>query len=469
MQKWFCQMGRCVIASCFLFFSLPAQAEDSDDLRQKLEALEREIQALKRRIQDTDAKAETVVEALENSQSKGHGHGGGHGGHGGGHGGHGGGHGSHGGGHGSHGGGHGDHGGGDGGHGGGHGGHGGGHGGHGGEYESSRTNIGGFGELHYNSSKDEVDFHRFVLFFGHHFNDWISLSSELSLEHAVVGDDSHGELELEQAYVNFALTDSWDLKTGVMRVPVGLLNEIHEPGTFYGVDRNRVETAIIPTGWWEAAVMTSHNFRNGLGIDAMLSSGLSVANTETENNAITNRQTAFTIRNGRQKVSEAPAKDGAFTARLRWSGVPGIYLSAVAQYQSDLLQNTRGASAPAWLTNVNADLYKGPFALRALWARWDISDANAKAIGRNEQWGFYVEPSYRHALDGRWGDVGVFYRYTLLDQTAGDKNGSQEIHQQTGLNYWPIRNVVFKADYDTRTHSQSGEEDIFSLGMGYQF
>ena len=82
--------------------------------------------------------------------------------------------------------------------------------------------------------------------------------------------------------------------------------------------------------------------------------------------------------------------------------------------------------------------------------------------------GFYVEPSYRHALGGRWGDVGIFYRYTLLDQTAGDKDGSEEIHQQVGLNYWPIRNVVFKADYDWQTHG-ANENDIFRLGLGYQF
>ncbi len=416
MQKWFYQVSGCVIASCFLVFFplLAAWAQDTNDLTQKLETLEQEIQNLKRQVQDTDAKAEAVVEALEDGGAGGHGHGGGIG---------------------------------------------------------SRTTIGGYGELHYNhftknTKNDEVDFHRFVLFFGHRFNEWISLQTELELEHALAGEGKSGEVELEQAYINFAFSDSWDIKAGVMLLPVGLLNETHEPNTFYGVERNRVESAIIPTTWWEAGVMNSYNFRNGLGIDTMISSGLAVGIKTKENGQF--ESSSFSIRSGRQKVSDALAKDGAFTGRLRWSGLPGVYLSGVVQYQADLLQRATGITAPALLTNVNADLYKGPFALRALWARWDISDAIADANGSNEQWGFYAEPSYRYPLGGKWGDAGAFYRYTLLDQRAGDKNGSEEIHQQIGLNYWPIRNVVFKADYDWQTHG-SNRDNVFNLGLGYQF
>ena len=48
-----------------------------------------------------------------------------------------------------------------------------------------RTKIGGYGELHYNnlegeggaSDLDRLDFHRFVLFFGHEFNDRIRFFS----------------------------------------------------------------------------------------------------------------------------------------------------------------------------------------------------------------------------------------------------------------------------------------------------
>ena len=80
---------------------------------------------------------------------------------------------------------------------------------------ASRTRIGGYGEVHYNNLSaddpardlEEVDFHRFVLFFGHEFSDRVSFFSELELEHSVAGDGKPGEMELEQAYLNFALNN----------------------------------------------------------------------------------------------------------------------------------------------------------------------------------------------------------------------------------------------------------------------
>jgi len=119
-----------------------------------------------------------------------------------------------------------------------------------------RTTIGGYGELHYNNYRgdtpagvdqknDEIDFHRFVLFFSHQFNDWISFRSEIELEHAIAGDGKAGEIELEQAYLDFALNKHYNVKAGVFLIPLGIINETHEPPTFYGVERNEVEKRII--------------------------------------------------------------------------------------------------------------------------------------------------------------------------------------------------------------------------------
>ena len=111
----------------------------------------------------------------------------------------------------------------------------------------SDTNIGGYGELHYNnlsngtgSQKKEIDFHRFVLFFGHEFSNKVRLFSELELEHALSGESKPGEVELEQAYVQIDLDDNMTLSTGVFLIPVGIMNETHEPPTFYGTERNPV-------------------------------------------------------------------------------------------------------------------------------------------------------------------------------------------------------------------------------------
>ena len=113
----------------------------------------------------------------------------------------------------------------------------------------AKTTIGGYGELHYNNYEDteaNVDFHRFVLFFGHEFTEKLRFFSEFELEHSIAGEGQAGEVELEQAYVEYDYSDTITTKTGLFLIPVGIINETHEPPTFYGVERNGVEKNIIP-------------------------------------------------------------------------------------------------------------------------------------------------------------------------------------------------------------------------------
>jgi len=147
----------------------------------------------------------------------------------------------------------------------------------------AKTTIGGYGELHYNDYEDKdakVDFHRFVLFFGHEFTDKLRFFSEFELEHGLVKDtddgSNGGEVELEQAYVEYDYSETVTTKAGLFLIPVGIINETHEPPTFYGVERNGVEKNIIPATWWEAGVAANFKLAPGLSVDAAVTSGLSV-------------------------------------------------------------------------------------------------------------------------------------------------------------------------------------------------
>ena len=121
----------------------------------------------------------------------------------------------------------------------------------------SKTTFGGYGELHYNSlerdnasaSKDEIDFHRFVMFTGHQFSDSVRFFSELEVEHSIAGDGQVGEIELEQAYIEWDFAGQQRAKAGLFLLPIGIINETHEPETFYGTERNNVEKNIIPATW----------------------------------------------------------------------------------------------------------------------------------------------------------------------------------------------------------------------------
>lgn len=327
---------------------------------------------------------------------------------------------------------------------------------------TDKTTVGGYGELHYNNleSKNEIDFHRFVLFFGHEFSDRIRLFSELEVEHGGVesdGDPLAGEVELEQAYIEFDIADQHAARAGIFLVPAGIINETHEPTTFYGVERNPVENNIIPTTWWEAGVGAAGELAPGWSYDLSLASGLETPTTGSN---------AYKVRNGRQKTSLAKANDGAVTGRLKWAGLPGVELAATLQYQADLTQGTgaAGSSSSATLFETHAVLNRGPLGLRALYARWDLDGAGAKAVGRDKQNGWYLEPSYKLT-----NEVGLFARYNQWDNNAGSgSTADTKIRQvDVGLNYWPNEDVVLKLD--VQQQSGAANDDGFNLGVGYHF
>lgn len=322
---------------------------------------------------------------------------------------------------------------------------------------ASRTKVGGYGELHYNNldSKKEMDFHRFVLFFGHQFNDRIRFQSELEVEHVIASRDSGdpGEVEVEQAYIEFDLNDRHRAKGGLFLMPVGILNETHEPTTFYGVERNPVEKNIIPATWWEGGAALSGLLGNhGLSYDVALTSGLKITGPN------------YAVRSGRQKVAEANANDLAVTGRLRYTGIAGLELAATVLHQSNVGQSLDPNIGAATLFEGHAVYQRGPFGLRALYATWDIGGSGPAATGADRQTGWYVEPSYKiHPK------VGLFTRYSRWDNRAGSANSTNTRTAQwnAGVNYWPHEDVVLK--FDVQNQSGAANDDGFNLGIGYQF
>lgn len=324
-----------------------------------------------------------------------------------------------------------------------------------------KLSFGGYGELHYNnlngqggaSDKKEIDFHRFVMFTGYEFTDNLRFFSELELEHSLAGDGKPGEVELEQAYIEYDVNSTYTAKAGLFLLPVGFLNETHEPPTFYGVERNNVEKNIIPTTWWEAGAGVMAKYENGVSWGGYVHSGLK-----------TTADKSFKIRNGRQKVAEASADDLAATFNIKYTGVPGLELGAALQYQQDITQSIEAEAGSALLIEAHAAYQKGNFGLRALYATWSLEGDAPKAIGADEQTGFYIEPSYRFSES-----FGVFARYSTWDNAAGDSADSAYNQYDVGVNWWLHPQVVIKADYQAQDNDSGKDQNGFNLGVGYHF
>lgn len=332
---------------------------------------------------------------------------------------------------------------------------------------SSRTTLGGYGELHYNNlnandpSRDteSIDFHRFVLFIGHQFNDKTRFYSELEVEHSFIADTgggTPGEVELEQAFIEFDLSPGLHSKAGLFLVPVGILNETHEPPTFYGVERNDVENIIVPSTWWEAGAGMNGRLGSAWAWDLALTSGLQMP---------TSGGNAFRVRSGRQKVAKALASDGAITGRLRYLGIAGLQAAVTVQHQFDPSQIANDGLDDGTLIEAHIDYQRNGFGLRALYAHWDFSGTAVEAAGADSQTGWYIEPSYK--LNNRLGF------YTRFEDVEGARTQDQFDQWEVGLNWWPVENVVIKFDYRDRSHDLTGDHGRdftgIDLGLGYSF
>lgn len=351
---------------------------------------------------------------------------------------------------------------------------------------AERTTLGGYGELHYNNLEDSatrydgdaddlerVDFHRFVLFASHTFNDWLRFASEIEIEHSLAGDGAPGEVEIELAWLEADLSLRHHVRAGIDILPVGLINLTHEPNTFYGVERNAIEAEIIPSTWWEASLAAWGELMPGFAYNVYLHSGLVIP---------TSGSSAFRPRSGRLKVAQADDQDLAVLGRVIYYGTPGLEIAATVDYQADYTGTADAADVEAWLFETHVDWkHNSGFGLRALYARWDLegdrsAGVDPSAVGADTLDGWYVEPAYRFSTASVMpGEIGVFMRYDQWDQRNGLSGSAyrfEEYEQFTvGLNYWPHPQVVLKIDgqWQDADGPVAIERDGFNLGLGYQF
>lgn len=344
--------------------------------------------------------------------------------------------------------------------------------------------LGGYGEAYFkriDGSQDEFDAYRLVLFVGHRFDDKLRFSSELEIEHAYTRDSdtscvftddgdgiveagelvcgkpspSQGYIALEQLFLEYQYADQHRWSAGQLLVPVGILNETHEPDTFYGVFRAPVEREIIPSTWFETGLMFSGEIAPGVSYDAMVSSGLKNDGSKS-------------VKDGRQRGSKAAGNDLAWTGRLKYTGIAGTELGVTWQRQTDTSQGTLADDLDGDLLEAHVAVKRGAFGLRALYAQWEFNEgAMAPADQkRAEQNGWYVEPSWKVTPT-----VGVFVRHSVWDNEAADAADSEWTEQSVGVNWWLHERAVVKADLQFRDDPNPAnvDQDGFNLGIGFSF
>ncbi|MFC2134319.1 hypothetical protein ACFLTH_06835 [Bacteroidota bacterium] len=332
------------------------------------------------------------------------------------------------------------------------------------DFFEPKSEIGGYGELHYNQESSDgnqttktLDFHRFVLFYSHSWSEKWSFKAEVEMEHNFVGGDK-GELELEQAYVNYHHADWFGFQAGVVLPSVGLINEIHEPPTFLSVERSDYNKNIIPTTW----------FGNGASIYGNLE-GFDYKFTVMEGFNSDNFSANNGIRSGRQKGYKADATNLLYNARVNYTNIPGLLVGASITYNKAKGDTTE---TPFTLMEVHARVRKNNIYIDAEYGSISYSEGTLEKSA-----GYYVDLGYNVAnLFNCKSRIVPFVRYSNVNtasvtSTGGDSEKEFNNSYLTfGLSFIPIEEVTFKVDYTIVENDLTGKETkLFNLGVGYMF
>lgn len=358
----------------------------------------------------------------------------------------------------------------------------------------SNTTIGGYGEITYNgylkdSSRNQADLKRLVLFVGHKFSDKLSFTSEIEVEHAVASSGDEGEVAIEQAYLDYSFSPAANLKAGLFLMPFGFLNRNHEPPVFYGVDRNEVETRIIPSTWREGGVGLYGSTPFGLSYDVGVTTGFDVAKFDDP---------GAPLAGSHQELQLAKASSLSFYGSLEYQGIPGLLLGGAvftgnathnnADFKADnSLPDFAGVTSRVTLWDVHGRWQHRGFDLQALYARGTIGRSAALGtvvenyntttgadlpVAPSAFYGWYVQGAYSIPL-GSVATLDPFVRYEKFDTQARLPLGltSDPVNRDRvftgGFSFHPLREVVVKIDYQKFFENEAN--DRINLGLGYMF
>ena len=344
------------------------------------------------------------------------------------------------------------------------------------------TALSGYMDFHYNKEEfadGTLDFHRFVLLVTHQFSDRIRFTGELELEHAFVeGLEPSGELELEQAYVDFLLSRSFNIRAGMLLMPIGIINERHEPPVYYGVERPFVDTFIIPTTWFEGGAGVHGEIGRGWRYRAYVTAPLNAAEFSAEEG----------VREGRQKGGESNIGRAAVTGRLEYVGLRGLTAGASFWSGESGFEFRPRFDVPVSVFALDARYSRGRFEGRGEFAgvsisgAEDLNDAVARQTGVNPNIasrlrGGYLEGGYRILSGRRFGDVGTFVRYENFDTQFRMPAGYQPLKQfdrdawVIGGTYWPDPDIAVKVDYTVVRNRSAvvAAPNSFNVGLGWWF
>ncbi|TXG38911.1 hypothetical protein [Seonamhaeicola maritimus] len=341
--------------------------------------------------------------------------------------------------------------------------------------------VGAYGELTYNQPEGgngELDVQRLVLLFGYKFNDKTQFVTEVEFEHVE-------EVFVEQAFVNYAVAPNMSIRGGLMLVPMGIVNEFHEPTTFNGVERPATDNVIIPTTWREIGFGVTGRFNDiSLGYQAYVFNGFKSTISDGEGGVTGILKGSNGLRSGRQKAIKSTVDSPTLSTKLDYYGIPGLRLGLSGYFgktqATDDVEDIDGANIGISMIGLDARYAYQRFTARGQFIRASLSDTDAyndltgRDLGSALQ-GWYLEGAYNLLPQQNEQRLFAFLRYEKYD-THADTEGSllrndnyNKTDITTGISYHIAPGVVFKGDYQFRDSKGSDVANRLNFGIGVWF
>jgi hypothetical protein len=326
-----------------------------------------------------------------------------------------------------------------------------------------------------------LDVQRLVILAGYKFDDKIQFVTEIEFEHVK-------EVYVEQAFVNYNVANNVNLRGGLMLVPMGIINEYHEPTTFNGTNRPSMDKSIIPTTWRELGVGVSGKFNSlSLGYQAYVFNGFKSVNSDA-NGMVTGGLLGGSngLRGGRQKGIESTINTPNFSLKIDYYGLSGLRLglsSYLGKTQApDDVDMVDGADVGLTMVGLDARYAYKKFMARGQYIVADISGTNeynaltSQNLG-SQLSGYYAEGAYNILPSKKAQKLYAFARYENYDTHAKvgaitENLGYDKSEITLGVTYHLTSGVVAKADYQFKDNAALSSKDVpnqLNFGLGVWF
>jgi hypothetical protein len=361
-----------------------------------------------------------------------------------------------------------------------------------------KLNIGGYAQIDYNQpfgnqtfQNGTLDMHRLVLLFGYRFTSKLSFVTEIEIEHVK-------EVYVEQAFINYAFNTYVNFRGGMVLIPMGIINEYHEPPTYNGVERPLIDKYIAPTTWREiGAGVTGSIPEVSLRYQAYVVNGFK---SYVDGESFLNGKNG--LRGGRQKGFESIIVFPNFAGRVEYYGVLGLNIGLSAyfgktestQYNGLQRDDLPGiAIADSSIVSVSmggidirynrkgfgarAQFYYAGLSNSDQYNYFTTTDGIPNNLG-SSMYGYYLEFAYNvfYPVKKINGKLIPFIRYsnydtqaTVADCLIKDDSFNKTVIT-TGLGYWFMSQVAVKTDVQfVKSKTASNYTKLFNVGIAVMF